>query len=106
MTQQVPRSSPRHPVRLAAHCRTLDGQAEEGELFDISLEGCCVRTPSGFFRVGGRVVVLPEGLDGQSGIVRWSRGEMAGVEFDQPVRPMLVEELAARHGVDVLTDRR
>ncbi len=50
-----------------------------------------------FFRVGTRVVIRPEGMEGLTGVVRWIEGERAGVEFDNPIYGPVLEHLAARH---------
>lgn len=82
---------------LAAQCRTQSGLRDSGFISDISPEGCCVSTNSLFFRVGTRVVIRPEGLEGLTGTVRWIQGDRAGVEFDQPIYGPVLDHLAERH---------
>ena len=93
----LPRRSVRRPVLLAAQCRTQSGLRDQGEISDISAEGCCVRTRGIYLRVGARVVLRPDGLEGLSGIVRWVRSDMAGVEFDHPIYGPVVDHIAALH---------
>lgn len=93
----TPRSSDRKPVVLTAQCRTGSGLRDRGEISDISARGCCVKTNSLFFRVGARVVVRPDGMEGLTGIVRWIAGDRAGVEFDTPLYGPVLEHLVARH---------
>lgn len=93
----VQRQSTRKPVSLAAQCRTQSGMRDQGEISDISAEGCCVSTNSLFFRVGTRVVVKPEGIEGLTGVVRWITSNKAGVEFDTPLYGPIIDHLAALH---------
>lgn len=95
--QATPRRNDRKPVVLAAQCRTQSGMRDSGSISDISAEGCCVTTKSLFFRVGTRVVIRPDGIEGLTGVVRWIEGERAGVEFDAPLYAAVVDHLAARH---------
>jgi hypothetical protein len=103
----TPRQSERKPVKLAAQCRTRSGLRDKGLISDISAEGCCVSTDSLFFRVGTRVVIRPEGMEGLSGIVRWISGDKAGVEFDNPLYGPVIDHLAAHFSagksVDIAT---
>ena len=74
------------------------------KIFDISPEGCCVSTDSLFFKVGNRVVIRPEGLEGLTGVVRWISNDKAGVEFDTPVYGPVIDHLAARHSAGIPVD--
>ena len=82
---------------MAVQCRTLSGLRDTGEISNISEEGCCMRVRGIYFRVGTRVVVRPEGLEGMAGIVRWVSGDLAGVEFDRPMYSPIVDHIAAIH---------
>ena len=44
-------------------------------------------------RIGQRVVIRPKGLEGVSGVVRWTEGQQAGVEFDMPLYEPVVDHL-------------
>lgn len=90
----TPRKAPRHPVTMKAHCRTQSGLRDVGRISDISPEGCCVTTNSLFVRVGVRVLIRPDGMEGLSGIVRWIEGNRAGVQFDAPLYGPIVEHLS------------
>lgn len=94
----APRRNERHPVSLDARCRTHTGLRDLGEISDLSSEGCCVTTNELFVNVGTRVLVKPDGMEGLTGIVRWIRGNRAGIEFDSPLYGPVVEHLISRHG--------
>lgn len=83
---------------MAVQCRTHAGLRDTGEISDISTEGCCVRTRGLLFRVGTRVVLKPQGMEGFTGIVRWVSGDLAGVEFDRPMYAPILDHLAMIHG--------
>ncbi len=101
MTREIiSRRARRRQVALAAQCRTQSGMRDKGMISDISAQGCCVITQGLFIKVGARVVVRPEGLEGLTGVVRWVEGTRAGIEFDTPLYGPIVDHLAERfpHG--------
>lgn len=95
----INRKSQRKPVLLAAQCRTMSGLRDRGEISDITSEGCCVKTNSLFFKVGTRVVIRPDGLEGLTGVVRWIVGDKAGVELDSPVYGPVIDHIANKNGL-------
>lgn len=96
------RQAIRRAVSLTAQCRTQNGLRDKGEISDISATGCCVRVRGLFFRVGTRVVVRPQGLEGLTGIVRWVDGDIAGVEFDSPIYQPVVDHLIRLHSLTAI----
>ena len=71
----------RHLARFAAVLKTSQGRQLSVMLTDVSLHGCCVQTDADAVRQGtfvsiglGEEPMLPA-------IVRWVRGETAGMEF-------------------------
>ena len=100
MAQEItPRRTERKPVELAAQCRTQSGLRDRGHISDISSEGCCVTTNSLFVRVGARIVIRPEGMEGLTGIIRWIEGTKAGVQFDTPVYGPVIDHQASLHAL-------
>lgn len=89
---------------MAVQCRTQNGLRDHGEISDISAEGCCVQMRGIYFRVGTRVVLRPQGMEGMSGIVRWVSGDFSGVEFDRPIYGPVLDHIASAHAAD--TPRR
>lgn len=94
----VNRNVSRHPVRMAARCRSSTGLSDEGWLEDISAQGCCLVTRTICFRVNSRIIIRPQGLEGVTGVVRWISASKAGVEFDSPLYPPVVEHLWNTYG--------
>jgi hypothetical protein len=78
---------------LPAVCRTAGGLRDECHIADISAKGCCIATRKLFVRVGARVAIRPEGIEGLTGIVRWISGNLVGIEFDTPLYEPVVDHL-------------
>src|SRR5512139_1594342 len=97
----IPRKSERKPVTIAAHCRTQSGLRDMGRIVDLSAEGCCVVTNALFVKVGARVMIKPDGMEGISGCVRWIDGTKAGVSFDTPLYGPIVDHMSARFGAEL-----
>jgi hypothetical protein len=98
MSRQItPRQTQRRSVALAATWRTQSGLRANCQISDISANGCCVETKGLYVKVGVRVVIRPQGLEGLTGIVRWVEGPHAGVEFDSPLYQPVVDHLVNLH---------
>lgn len=82
---------------MAVQCRTQSGLRDDGEISDISAEGCCLRMRGIFFRVGTRLIVRPAGMESLTGVVRWVTADVAGVEFDRPIYGPVLDHLAKAH---------
>jgi len=67
------------------------------ELSDISCRGCRIMSHLVILRLGERMTIQPEGLEGLTGTVRWSLAEYAGFEFDYPLHPAVVDHLCRIH---------
>ena len=82
---------------MSAQFRTQSGMRDKAEISNISAEGCCITTRNIFVKIGSRVVIRPEGLEGLTGVVRWIDGNRAGVEFDTPLYVPVVDHLSERY---------
>lgn len=94
---KVPRRAERRPVRLPATCRTQSGLRDDAQISDISPHGCRLTPNTLAVRIGLRLVIRPQGLEGVTGIVRWIQGQQAGVEFDTPLYEPVVDHLSQLH---------
>jgi hypothetical protein len=90
---------------MTATCRTQSGLRDNAYISDISPFGCRLTIKTLAVRIGLRVVIRPQGLEGVSGVVRWIEGQNAGLEFDAPLYEPVVDHLsqlfAAGRSVDV-----
>ena len=82
---------------MPAQCRTQSGLRDNGQISNISPEGCCITTSGIFVKEGARVVIRPEGMEGLTGVVRWIEGNKAGIEFDVPLYAPIVDHLSERY---------
>ncbi|MEJ5978768.1 PilZ domain-containing protein [Novosphingobium sp. PS1R-30] len=96
----TPRRDERRPVRMAATCRTQSGMRDNGYISDISQYGCRLTTSTLAVRIGTRIVIRPQGLEGVSGTVRWIEGPHAGIEFDAPLYGPVVDHLSQMHAAN------
>jgi hypothetical protein len=84
---------------VAAACRTGTGHAREAEITNLSEAGCRLELDGAALDPEQHVVVRPERLEGLSGVVRWSSGAAAGIEFDGALHPAIVDHIAGERDV-------
>ncbi len=96
----IPRRDERWPVTLAATCRTQNGLRDNAHISDISQHGCRLTTSTLAVRVGQRIVIRPQGLEGVGGTVRWIEGHQAGFEFEAPLYGPVVDHLRQLHAAN------
>lgn len=92
-----PRRAPRNAVVMSATCRTQSGLRDKCDISDISAHGCRLTTSTLVVRIGGRVLIRPQGMESLSGVIRWIEGQVSGIEFDAPLYGPVVEHLSAIH---------
>ena len=83
---------------MPAKMRTQSGLRGEARIADISIQGCCMTPKAILLYTDARVVIRPVGMEGLSGVVRWTDGNRAGVEFDAPLYEPVVDHLSERYG--------
>lgn len=87
------RRTNRRTLVLPARCRSRSGFLDWAVISDISEGGCRIDSLGLVFAEGDRVVVRPEGLEGLCGIIRWTKRHSAGIEFERPLYPAVVDHL-------------
>lgn len=87
------RRTNRHALILPARCRSRSGFVDSVVISDISEGGCRIDSLGLVLGVGDMVVIRPEGLEGLCGVIRWTKGHSAGIAFDRPLYPAVVEHL-------------
>jgi len=65
---------------------------------DLSCNGCRIGNHVRQLQVGSRVTIKFEGLEPLSGLIRWSNPDFAGVRFEMPLYPSVLECLYRMHG--------
>ena len=89
---------------MPAKFRTQSGLRGEARISNISAQGCCMTPKAVLLHVDARVVIRPVGMEGLTGVVRWTDGHRAGVEFDSPLYEPVVDHLAECYGDGALIE--
>lgn len=93
------RTESRQTARVALNCEVdfkRHGDARyRVELFDLSLQGCCLSPP---IRVdkGDTISLRIPDMAAIHGQVAWVQGWKVGVQFDQPFHPAVFDQLVGR----------
>ncbi len=66
-------------------------------LSDISVKGCRIASDGLDLSVNQYVILRPDGLEHLTGTVRWVSSHFAGIEFDLPLHPSVVDYLCKLH---------
>ncbi|WP_395394330.1 PilZ domain-containing protein [Novosphingobium sp. BL-8A] len=75
------RREQRHATRYTAWIESSRGDRADAVLTDVSLHGCCVSGGATWLRQGAFVSVAVGDGQALKAVVRWIRGDMAGMEF-------------------------
>lgn len=92
----MPRDHDRKPVAMSGTLRTPYGRQNVG-LSNLSLMGCRIEAVFMTLTVDQRIVLRPDGLEGLNATVSWSSGPAAGLKFDNPLHPSVVDHLSKLH---------
>ncbi len=84
--RKVPRQTLAMPVRL----RKLAFN-RPATVSDLSTLGCKLDLDDLTLDVGNRVLIRPNGLESLLGTIVWSQSRFAGVQFDEPLRQVVVD---------------
>jgi len=69
------------------------GRTVDCKMVNLSETGCKLMVTATFAEVGDTVFVRPDGLETQTGTVRWKNDDSIGVEFVQSVYRPVVDHL-------------
>lgn len=86
------RKEDRKPLALDALCRTV-AERKPVRIWDLSSRGCRIFVAAMCLAAGQRIVLRAEGMESFDATVRWASDEFAGVEFDRPLHPAVVDFL-------------
>ncbi|MFA7588443.1 MAG: PilZ domain-containing protein [Novosphingobium sp.] len=79
------RAIARSPVDVSVIVTRGDGSRIAGRLTDVSLHGCNIQTTAASLRLGVFIAIALDIERPVQAIVRWTRGDSAGVEFLRPI---------------------
>ena len=75
----------RHPGGIGAHLLMAGRDACAATLTDVSRHGCCAQSTADWLRPGRFVAVALPDTAPLECIVRWIRGDLAGLELLRPI---------------------
>ncbi len=81
------RKTERVAVRSDVTILSSAGESSRARIADLSTHGCNLVGENARLRIGGFIEVSLETGDPMHAIIRWKRGEVAGVEFLRPIPP-------------------
>lgn len=87
------RREERSRLPMAVQCSLAPKNTLELSLVEASLTGCQVTASAGLLQQDQRIVITPPGMHGLPGIVRWVAKGTAGIEFEQPLREVVLRHL-------------
>ena len=93
------RTHERRQLALGAHLRSVKTKLNLS-LADISTTGCRVVGILDNIQEGELITIRPEGLGEFATAVVWVEGNMAGLEFDFPIHPEIVDCLCRLYPPD------
>ena len=87
------RGSARRTLLLNVRCRIASGVSPEVWLTDLATSGCQLILRAGLLQAGQRIMIRPSEIEGLPGIVQWVFGTRAGIAFEHPLHPAMVNHL-------------
>lgn len=96
-TLRLLRRTDRLALVLPARCRSRSGFLDRVIISDISIGGCRIDSLGLVLGVGDMVVIRPDGMEGLTGVIRWTKDHSAGIAFDRPLYPAVVDHLHRTH---------
>lgn len=93
----IERESPRRPFEAAARVVSSTKGKVGGKLIDISEGGCKIALFDASVRPGHKITIKLQSLELWVGYVRWTRGAVAGVNFERPMHSAIVDHLSRSH---------
>lgn len=79
------RIKPRHPISVQGRYRTGSGVAKDVDILDLSETGCRFFDRFGRLLPGAEISLRIGPIGPVVAVVRWSRQQVVGVEFDMPL---------------------
>ncbi|MDP3677130.1 MAG: PilZ domain-containing protein [Novosphingobium sp.] len=98
-TNPIPdgRREDRYQIVLAGHCINGAGRRSAAEISDLSTHGCKVRTSSLLLEENATVWIKLGSRDPLQGEVRWRKEDFAGVRWENPLHPAILDHIYAMH---------
>ena len=100
-----PRNNERRRVELFGNLKTPRDR-QNVAVSDLSATGCKIEAIHLSLTAGEHIMLRPEGLESLPATVVWCSGPSAGVLFDHPLHPAVLDNLCQLHphAKDALTE--
>ena len=97
--QLVPddRREDRFRIVLTGHCSNGAGSRSSAEITDLSMHGCKVRTSPTLLEKGSNIWIKLGNRDPLLGQVRWHKADFAGVRWEFPLHPAILDYIYTMH---------
>ncbi|MDF8335014.1 PilZ domain-containing protein [Novosphingobium cyanobacteriorum] len=96
MTTRDRRKTHRIASENVIHVRSAMQKIHGVSLVDLSVSGCRVKVLGSSIAAGQLLIVRPEGIEGLEGVVRWVEDGEAGIEFNRPLHPSVLDHLVSQ----------
>ena len=91
------RREDRFRIVLSGHCSDGAGRRSSAQISDLSTHGCKVRTSPTLLKKDARVWIKLGSRDPLQGQVRWHQSDLAGVSWEHPLHPAILDHIYAIH---------
>lgn len=91
------RREDRYQIVLLGHCSDGTGRRSSAEITDLSMHGCKVRTSPTLLAKNETVWIKLGSRDPLQGEVRWRKEDFAGVRWENPLHPAILDHIYGMH---------
>jgi hypothetical protein len=95
----MPRIEERKPVTMQGMMKTARAR-QDVVVADLSVAGCKIESLYLQLNAGDKIFLRPQGLEGRSCTVMWCNEKTAGIKFDEPFHPAVLDNLCRLHGTE------
>ena len=89
----------RKPVAMHGAIKTARAR-QDVTVSDLTVAGCKIESLYLQLNAGDKIFLRPEGLEGRACTVMWCDERAAGIKFDEPFHPAVLDNLCRMHGAE------
>ena len=91
------RREERFQIVLSGHCSDGAGRRSSANITELSVHGCKVRTTPTLLEQNATVWIKLGSREPLGGQVRWRKADLAGVSWEYPLHPAILDHIYAAH---------
>lgn len=103
MERSYTRKDERKKLVMDVDFKAIRSDIQTVKVTNLSEGGCQLFCPDLQLKIDNRVMLRPESFENFLGTVTWAIPGMAGISFDVPLHPAIVDHLCARHSLEPAT---